>query len=66
MNRTVSEDGDDLTPKECAEFARVDAQFTDADYEALERALPLYASANAWPGDPLRQPARIVLEGFVF
>ena len=50
-----------LTPAENAEFDRLQSCFTEAQYDAVERALCLRAYVIGWLGDPLEQPARVVL-----
>ena len=61
MEAMNANDNEPLTPDEQAEFERLEASFTPADYDALERALHLRANVIGWTGDPLKQPARAVL-----
>jgi len=52
---------DRLSPAEQAEFERLNKAFTPAHYDALESELKLYAAVRNWTGDPMQQPARVVL-----
>jgi hypothetical protein len=50
-----------MTAEQEAEMAQLSAQFTDADYDALEADLRLRAACLGWTGDPLQQPVDVVL-----
>jgi hypothetical protein len=50
-----------LTPYEEAELESYEAAFTPAHYRAFENALCLRAYVTGWTGDPLKQPAGVVL-----
>jgi hypothetical protein len=54
-------DDDPLTRAENAEFDRLQSCFTEAQYDAVERALCLRAYVIGWLGDPFKQPARVIL-----
>ena len=43
------------------ELRRLNAQFSDADFDALETNLVLRAYILGWTGDPLKQPPETVL-----
>lgn len=48
-------------PELSAELDALSAQFTDADYNALEAELRLRAAVLHWTGDPMCQPLETVL-----
>ena len=50
-----------MTQKDSDELDALSAQFTDRDYNDLEARLSLQAAALGWTGDPMRQPAEVVL-----
>ena len=50
-----------MDPEVAAELDALSAQFTEADYDALEADLRLRAAVLHWTGDPLQQPPETVL-----
>lgn len=44
-----------------AELEKLQAEFSEDDFDALESELHLRAAVLGWTGDPLKQPARSVL-----
>lgn len=50
-----------LTPEEEAELRALGARMTAADYDTLEAKLIIHAACLGWTGEPLQQPAHVVL-----